>query len=130
MEDSDNKKTEVRMINPNSFRQSIRELFGSFPEGSGGCYKFARLLRDLYGGEIFYNNDHCITKIQDKFYDLFGEYEEDGIVRYFNEQRLIEFPISDFLPISKFNEAKVKKSFYISKNLSYYGQKNQTDCSE
>ena len=113
MEDSYDKKTEGKMIDPNSFRQSIRELFGSFPEGSGGCYKFARLLRNLYGGEIFYNNDHCITKIQDKYYDLFGEYEEDGIVRYFNEQRLIEFPISDFLPISEFGEVKVMKSYVL-----------------
>ncbi len=103
-------------IDPNIFRQSIRELFGSFPEGSGGCYKFASLLRGLYGGEIFYNNDHCITKIEGKFYDLFGEYEEGGLVQYINEGRLIEFPISDFLPISEFDEAKVKKSFYCKKN--------------
>ena len=40
----------------------------------GSCVKFAMILNFVYpNGEIYYNGDHAIFKLNDKFYDITGE---------------------------------------------------------
>jgi len=39
----------------------------------GGCYLFFRILKSYFpSAEAYYNQDHVITKIGDKFYDITG----------------------------------------------------------
>ncbi len=40
----------------------------------GGCYLFYRVLRSYFKyAEAYYDQDHVITKIDGKFYDISGE---------------------------------------------------------
>ena len=98
-------------MTPEEFIRSIRLLFGEYPANSGGCKQFAELLQALFGGELYYNNDHFITLIDDRFYDIRVSYGYQDVVRYIYEGRLIEFPISDFLPAALFGEAHTEEAF-------------------
>ena len=98
-------------MTPEAFIQSIRLLFGEYPANSGGCKQFAELLQALFGGELYYNNDHFITLIEGQFYDIRGSYTDRDLVRYIYEGRLIEFPISDFLPAAEFGPAHTEAAF-------------------
>lgn len=42
---------------------------------SGNCYYFAVILKDRFGGEIYYLPiaNHFVCKIKNKFYDILGE---------------------------------------------------------
>lgn len=99
------------MTTPKLFIQSIRETFGTYPQSSAGCWRFANILSSLYGGKIYYNNEHFITLINGYYYDIYGEYGEDAVVRYIFEGELKEFPISDFLPIESFGIKNIMNSF-------------------
>ena len=98
-------------MTPEAFIQSIRSLFGEYPANSGGCKQFAELLQSLFGGELYYNNDHFITLIGGQFYHIRGSYAEQDMVRYIFEGRLIEFPITDFLPAVAFGTAHTEEAF-------------------
>lgn len=54
------------------FIYRLKDIYGGYSEMSGGCYKFHLLLKDLYGGQGYYNSDHVITKIGSKYYDVNG----------------------------------------------------------
>jgi hypothetical protein len=41
-----------------------------FPEPQ--CYLVALLLSSQFQGEVYYNNDHCVTKIDGNYYDKGG----------------------------------------------------------
>lgn len=43
----------------------------------GKCYKFYLILRSIFPhATAYYNSDHIITKIRDKYYDITGEVEK------------------------------------------------------
>ena len=43
---------------------------------NGGCFQFYRLLHSIDdSAEPYYDGDHVITRIDDKFYDVTGEVE-------------------------------------------------------
>lgn len=45
---------------------------------NGGCYSFYfKLLGKFPEAECWYDGDHVITKIKDKFYDITGEVKKD-----------------------------------------------------
>lgn len=98
-------------MTPEEFIRSIRSLFGEYPTDSGGCKQFAELLQSLFGGELYYNNDHFITLIEGQFYDIRGSYAQQDVVRYIYEGRLIEFPLTDFLPAASFGSAHTEEAF-------------------
>ena len=41
----------------------------------GGCYVYAQILASIFGGQIFINlnQEHCITKIENEYYDISGK---------------------------------------------------------
>lgn len=59
------------------FITTIRE---SFDESTkvyihGGCYHFYKILKCVFPSAVaYYDMDHIITKIGDKYYDINGEY--------------------------------------------------------
>ena len=52
----------------------------------GGCYKFHLLLSKMYKGTIPYTNgDHIITRYKGKYYDIYGEVDnQDGFRKLSN----------------------------------------------
>lgn len=59
-----------------SFIEKTKDVFGEYEPMSFGCWKFHLLLSDVFGGEYYYNDNHVITKIDNKFYDINGEVKE------------------------------------------------------
>lgn len=100
-------------MTPKLFTTAIRETFGGYPANSHGCLKFADILKGIFGGERYYNGDHFVVKIEDRYYDLFGDYGPDDTVRYMYGGSLQEFPISDFLHEDEFGQHHLHKSFNI-----------------
>ena len=86
-------------MDPLDFIVSIRKLFGVYSDDSFGCYRFMMLLIKVFGGKGYYNNDHCLTKIGDYYYDILGRYREDESVWWVYEGVLCELPVKDFLSI-------------------------------
>lgn len=73
-----------------SFIKTIRDSF----EGSeliythGSCFKFYLILEKVFpSAEPFYDEDHVITKIGNRFYDITGEVKCEGHLPMF-EYRL------------------------------------------
>lgn len=63
-------------MNPDDFIKTIRNSFvGSVQVYTqGSCYQFFRILKSVFPqAEAYYDSDHVITKIDDKFYDITGE---------------------------------------------------------
>ena len=60
--------------------------FGRYEDYSGGCIKFHLILKEKFNGVGFYNQGHCITLINGRYYDIDGEYKGD---------------LSDFIPLKK-----------------------------
>ncbi len=62
-------------ISPVDIKQFISR-FGDNNWTNGNCYWFAVILKERFGGEIYYElyNGHFITKIGDRYYDYNGEY--------------------------------------------------------
>ncbi len=62
-----------------SFIKTVRE---SFPDSSivyqyGACYGFYKILKSVFPNAVAYydpRNDHVVTKIDKRFYDIVGEY--------------------------------------------------------
>ena len=74
-------------INPEGLIAKIRDSFiGSqqvYTEGS--CYHFYLILKEVFpDAEPWYDNEHIVTKIGDKFYDITGEIRKDelGMFKY------------------------------------------------
>lgn len=66
------------MINPLEFIRSIRESFygAKTVYTNGSCYQFYLILKGIYPDAEPYYDDlvgHVYTKIEDKFYDIYGE---------------------------------------------------------
>ena len=45
--------------------------------GEYRCRQFAVMLSNMFGGEVWSDENHCITRIGDKFYDINGEAKPD-----------------------------------------------------
>ena len=60
-------------MTPEDFIHRLKRIYGLHSDYRGGCLKLALILISFYGGEIFENQDHVITKIGDSFYDHTGK---------------------------------------------------------
>mgnify|MGYP000439283697 CR=1 FL=1 len=63
-------------MGPIEFIRIVRESFIGSVEvyTKGSCYQFFRILQAKYPkAEAYFNIDHVITKIDDKYYDITGE---------------------------------------------------------
>ena len=55
------------------FISDLNKIYGQQKES---CYLFSRLLISVFGGELYYDSDHVITKINGVFYDSKGIVED------------------------------------------------------
>jgi hypothetical protein len=56
------------------FISLINKTFGKYKEMSGGCYKFHLLLKKMFPyAKIWYCNNHVLTQINGRYYDIDGE---------------------------------------------------------
>lgn len=63
-------------MNVESFISRIRDSFVGSQQvySEGSCYHFYLILKEVFPeAEAWYDEDHVITKIDDKFYDITGE---------------------------------------------------------
>jgi hypothetical protein len=71
--------TTVRMGAPVGPLALIEAIRASFVEAenvyrSGSCYRFYLILRQVYPDAVaYYDGDHVITRIDDRYYDISGE---------------------------------------------------------
>jgi hypothetical protein len=87
---------------------TIRESHSMMPRifQFGSCFNFYLILRQVYPeAEAYYNIEHVITKIDDKFYDITGEvpsdgfaplasyYPKGGVARAMKQMMRAEFPL-------------------------------------
>lgn len=98
-------------MEPETFIRHIRETFGIYPTHSGGCRKFAKILNGIYNAELYYNGDHFISKINGRFYDIYGSYAPDDFVTILYEGEIRQTPVSDFIPEKCFGENHLSSSF-------------------
>lgn len=73
--------------NVEKFIATVRDSFiGSqqvYTEGS--CYHFYLILKQVFpDAQAYYDSDHVITKIDDRFYDITGEVRGDGYLNVYN----------------------------------------------
>lgn len=61
----------------------------------GNCGVFALILLDRFGGEIYYNNSHCVLHYNGSFYDITGDVTNE--YREANMIPLTEFGISELV---------------------------------
>tara|TARA_R100000781_G_scaffold115008_1_gene88413 strand:- start:1629 stop:1904 length:276 start_codon:yes stop_codon:yes gene_type:complete len=54
------------------FISLCEKIWGFYPEYSGGCYKFSKLLISVFGGEMYWTTGHVITVIEGVAYDKNG----------------------------------------------------------
>ena len=85
----------MRSTNVESFIAKVRDSFiGSqqvYTEGS--CYHFYLILKEVFSdAEPWYDNEHIVTKIGDKFYDITGEVRKDEL-DMFKYQRLPSYQL-------------------------------------
>lgn len=85
----------MRSTNVESFIAKVRDSFiGSqqvYTEGS--CYHFYLILKEVFpDAEPWYDNEHIVTKIGDKFYDITGEIRKDEL-DMFKYQRLPSYQL-------------------------------------
>lgn len=76
------------MIDIETFIRTIRDSFVGSQEvfTLGSCYHFYLILRQVFpNAEAWYDQNHIITKIEDKFYDINGEVTEEMKSERFNE---------------------------------------------
>jgi len=57
-------------------RDSFHESVATYT--CGRCYHFAKILREVFGGDIYHfsDNSHCFTKIDNHYYDIYGDTEK------------------------------------------------------
>lgn len=85
----------MRSTNVESFIAKVRDSFiGSqqvYTEGS--CYHFYLILKEVFpDAEPWYDNEHIVTKIGNKFYDITGEIRKDEL-DMFKYQRLPSYQL-------------------------------------
>lgn len=96
----------MRSTNVESFIAKVRDSFiGSqqvYTEGS--CYHFYLILKEVFpSAEPWFDNDHIVTKIGDKFYDITGEIRKDEL-DMFKYQRLPSYRLKAPYNIYKQNQ--------------------------
>ena len=93
-------------MNVEKFISTIRDSFtGSqqvYTEGS--CYHFYLILKEVFPeAEIYFDENHVITKIENKFYDITGEVRGD--LTLYKYERLpsygLKIPYNIYKDISK-----------------------------
>jgi hypothetical protein len=63
-------QTDAEVIN---FITLLHKIYGETPEYNGSCYKFHKLLYSVFGGLLFYDGNHIITRIGRNFFDSKGK---------------------------------------------------------
>ena len=69
----------------------IRLIRESFPDAEkvytqGGCVRFALILKKVYPqGDIMWNEDHAVFRLEEHYYDITGEVEKSNF-----ENRLVD----------------------------------------
>lgn len=96
----------MKSANVESFIAKIRDSFiGSqqvYTEGS--CYHFYLILKEVFhNAEPWYDNEHIVTKIDNKFYDITGEVRKDEL-DMFKYQRLPSYQLKAPYNIYKQNQ--------------------------
>lgn len=69
-------------IDIDKFISTIRDSFvgSQHVYTNGSCYHFYMILKEVFpNAEAWYDNDHIVTKIDGKFYDITGEIRHDPI---------------------------------------------------
>jgi len=66
--------------------EDIKRRYGENPQ----CYLVALILASNFAGEVWYNSNHCVTLIGEKFYD------KKGVIS------VSDFEKGDYLPIYEF----------------------------
>lgn len=62
---------ELKRKRVSDFIKKIRETFGVYADYSKGCYKMYEILKMVFPESIaYYNVDHVMIKIDDRFYDI------------------------------------------------------------
>lgn len=111
LKDTDLKREAIikhrRILNTISFiRESHSEMVNIFSKGS--CLNFFCILHSIYPeAECYFNIDHIISKIDDKYYDITGEvknvekyqkftewYNKKGTKRSFTQMYKVEWKIN------------------------------------
>lgn len=88
------------MTSPLSMITRLQDMFGRYPESSGGCLKFFLFLFEMYPhAKGLYNGDHIITKIDNCFYDVDGTAPPSF------------FPNCNFIPVEEFGLEHFLSSF-------------------
>ena len=76
------------MIDVETFIARIRDSFvgSQHVYTFGSCYHFYLILKEVFPeAECWYDQDHVITKINDKFYDITGEVKRNASLYKFDE---------------------------------------------
>ena len=83
----------------------------------GGCYKFHILLSKMYKGCVPYTNDnHIITRYKGKFYDIYGEVDnQDGFRKLLDK----EIPTVSKWSFHRNNMLKLKECPHCEEPLVY-----------
>ncbi len=83
----------------------------------GGCYKFHVLLSKMYKGCIPYTNgDHIITRYKGKYYDIYGEVNnQDGFRKLLDK----EIPMVSKWSFRRNNMLKLKDCPHCEEPLIY-----------
>lgn len=101
------KNNKYNTPNVEEFISTIRDSFiGSqqvYTEGS--CYHFYLILKQVFpNAEAYYDLDHVITKISDKYYDITGEIRRDATSTQY--ERLPSYGLKAPYNIYKLNNGK------------------------
>jgi len=87
-----------------NFISAVRDSFiGSqqvYTEGS--CYHFYLILKEVFeNAEPYFDGDHVITKVDDKFYDITGEIAKPNSASLFTQLPLygLKAPYNIYKPI-------------------------------
>ncbi len=77
-----------------SFIRTVRNSFIGADKvyKNGSCYQFYKILKTVFPeAKAYYNVDHCITKISNKYYDITGEVEYTNhllVDKYYDHKKL------------------------------------------
>ena len=84
-----------------AFIEKAKKLHTVYEYLHGGCYAFAKALSIRYNGIVYVNRkeEHCVVKINNKFYDITGERKINKEYHMFRtkEEKIIakEYRLSD-----------------------------------
>lgn len=78
-------------MNPIKIITTIRNSFigSTHIYTHGSCYHFYLILLEIFPDAVSYNNDnHVITRIGNKYYDITGEIENDGSYEIYDPSKI------------------------------------------